>query len=100
MVAASQRMSTPLRYLREIAKERKGEPPVTDNERVIRGQALRWADRLLENHEIVDVTEHGMVEVRPARSDEIDKDGGLVDLAAWAVPGYVPRHRRNGRGRG
>lgn len=100
MIAPNQRMATPLRYLREISKERKGESPVTGHERIIRRQAIRWAARQRDNREIVDVTEHGIVEVRPAGADELDEDGKLIELAAWALPGWVAPHRRNGRGRG
>jgi hypothetical protein len=100
MVAPNQRMTTPLRYLREVSKQRRGENPVTDAESVIRRQALRWEVRLKENREIVDITEHGFVEVRPARADELDEQGNLLDLAAWAVPGWNAPHRRSGRGRG
>lgn len=100
IIAPSQRMATPLRYLREISKERRGEHPVTDNERTIRGQAIRWEARLQDNRELVDVTDLGMVEVRPARADEL-KDGKLIDIAAWAIPGWdTTARRRNGRGRG
>jgi hypothetical protein len=100
MVAASQRMATPLRYLREISKERRHEAAVSDTELVVRDRAIRWAARLQANREIVDVTDLGIVEVRPAREDELDKDGKLIELAAWAIPGYQPRHRVSGRGRG
>jgi hypothetical protein len=100
MVAPSERMSTSLRYLREISKQRRGEAPVTDHERIIRRQAIKWEARLRENREVVDVTENGLVEVRPARAHELDEDGRLIELAAWAIPGYQVRHRLNGRGRG
>jgi hypothetical protein len=99
-VAANQRMSTALRYLREVSKQRRGEEPVTPTEAVIRRQALRWAIRLQENREIVDITEHGFVEVRPARADELDGKGNLLELAAWAIPGRVPPQRHSLRGRG
>jgi hypothetical protein len=100
MVAATQRMATPLRYLREISKERRGEAPASDTERYVRKQAIRFEARLKENREIVDVTPNGFVEVRPAREHELDECGNLVELSAWAVPGYEPRHRLSGRGRG
>lgn len=99
-VAPNQRMSTPLRYLREISKQRRGEQPVTDSERIIRRQALRWEARNRENREIVDITEHGFVEVRPARADELDEQGNLLELAAWAIPGGVSPQRHSLRGRG
>lgn len=100
MVAATQRMATPLRYLREISKERRGEAPVSDSERHVRRQAIRFEARLRENREIVDVTAAGVVEVRPAREGELHPDGSLIELSAWAIPGYQPRHRLSGRGRG
>jgi hypothetical protein len=99
-VAPTQRMATPLRYLREIAKQRAGEAPVSENERIIRAAALRWEGRLRENREIADITELGIVEVRPARADELDGKGNLLELAAWALPGWTARPRRSGRGRG
>jgi hypothetical protein len=99
-VAPNQRMTTPLRYLREISKERRGEAPVTENEAIVRRQAIRWEARMMENREIVDIIATGTVEVRPARADELDKDGNLLELAAWALPGWEPPARRNGRGRG
>lgn len=99
-VAPNQRMSTPLRYLREVSKHRRGEQAVTDSERIIRRQALRWAVRNQENREIVDITEHGFVEVRPARADELDEHGNLLELAAWAIPGRRAPQRQSLRGRG
>ena len=99
-VAPSQRMATELRYLREISKERRGEHPVTDNESTMRHRAIRWEARMRENREIVDVTELGIVEVRPARAHELNEDGSLTEIAAWAVPGWKHRHRLSGRGRG
>ena len=99
-VAPNQRMSTPLRYLREVSAWRRGEQPVGDAGRNIRRQALRWAARLQENREIVDVTDNGFVEIRPARADELDERGNLLELAAWAIPGGVPPQRHSLRGRG
>lgn len=100
-VPPGQRMSTPLRYLREISAHRRGEPPVTDHQRTQRNQALRWEARLRENREIVDLTPNGIVEVRPARADELDNQGKLLELAAWAIPGRELAHRRQSlRGRG
>lgn len=100
-VAPSQRMTTPLRYLREISKQRRGEEPYTPTEAAMRRQALRWEARLRENREIVDVTSNGIVEVRPARADELDDQGQLIELAAWAIPGRnFPRQRESLRGRG
>lgn len=89
-VAPSQRMSTPLRYLREISKERRNEEPFTDAEAVMRRQALRWEMRLRANREIVDLGEHGRVLVRPAKPGELDGKGNLIDVAAWALPGWEP----------
>lgn len=99
-IAPNQRMSTPLRYLREISKERRGEEPYTSTEAAMRRQALRWETRLRENREIVDFTEHGVVEVRPARPDELDERGELIELVAWVLPGGVPPQRHSLRGRG
>jgi hypothetical protein len=99
-LAPSQRMSTPLRYLRELSKERRGDAPASDYERTIRGQAIRWEARLRENLEVVDVTELGIVEVRPARADEIGSDGRLIEIAAWAIHGWERKPRQNMRGRG
>jgi hypothetical protein len=99
-VAPSQRMATPLRYLREISKQRRGEAPVTDSEAIQRRQALAWEARMRDNREIVDLTSHGIVEVRPAGADELDAEGQLRELAAWALPGWQSPGRRSGRGRG
>ncbi len=99
-VAPSQRMSTPLRYLREISKQRRGEAPVTDNESIMRRQALRWESRLRANREIVDITPNGIVEIRPAMAGELGEDGELLELVAWAIPGYEMRGRESLRGRG
>lgn len=100
-VAPSQRMSTPLRYLREISKQRRGEEPYTTTEAAMRRQAQRWAERNMANREIVDVTPNGIIEVRPARADELDDNGQLLELAAWAIPGRsFPRQRQSLRGRG
>jgi len=99
-VAANQRMATPLRYLREIAKERRGEAPVTANEAIVRKQALKWESALKTNLEIVDLTGNGIVTVRPARADELDDHGRLIDVAAWALPGWQSPSRVNLRGRG
>jgi len=100
-VAPSERMSTPLRYLREISAHRRGGEPATDHQRTQRNQALRWEARLRENREIVDITANGLVEVRPARADELDEDGKLIELAAWAIPGHGLAHQRQSlRGRG
>jgi hypothetical protein len=99
-VAPSQRMATPLRYLRELSKHRQGEAPVTGTEATVRRQALRWEGLMRDNKEIADLTEHGMVVVRPARADELDEKGGLIDVAAWALPGWQAPARRNSRGRG
>jgi len=99
-VAPNQRMATELRYLREISKERCGEAAVTDNEAVMRHRAIRWEARMRENREIADVTELGSVIVRPARADELNEDGSLREVAAWALPGWKHRHRQSGRGRG
>lgn len=100
-IAPSQRMTTPLRYLREISKQRRGEEPYTHTEAMMRRQALRWEARNRANREIVDVTDHGTVIVRPARADELDDQGNLIELAAWAIPGRdFPRQRQPLRGRG
>lgn len=99
-VAPNQRMSTPLRYLREISKQRRGEAPYTDTEAAMRRQALRWEERLRENREIVDFNDNGTVIVRPARADELDEHGQLIELAAWILPGGVPPQRHSLRGRG
>jgi len=99
-IAPNQRMATPLRHLRELSKERRGEAPVTDNEAIVRQQAIRWEARLRDNLEIADITDRGVVEIRPARADELDGDGKLIELAAWVLPGWVPAVRRNARGRG
>lgn len=99
-LAPSQRMATPVRYLREVSKARRGESPVTEHEAVSRRQALRWAARLQENREIVDISENGYVLVRPARADELDSKGNLIELAAWAIPGRQAPQRRSLRGRG
>jgi hypothetical protein len=99
-VAPSERMSTPLRYLREISQERRGEAPFTDHARQARRQALRWEARLRERREITDLTDRGRVIVRPARADELGRDGQLLELAAWALPGWEPRPRVNARQQG
>lgn len=99
-VAPNQRMTTPLRYLREISKQRRGEAPVTDNEAIMRRQALRWEARIRANREIVDITPNGIVEVRPAMAGELDDEGRLLELAAWAIPGHELRARESLRGRG
>ena len=98
-VAPSQRMTTPLRYLREISKQRRGEEPYTPTEATMRRQALKWEARLRANREIVDIT-NGVVVVRPARAGELDEAGNLRELAAWAIPGGVPPQRHSLRGRG
>jgi hypothetical protein len=99
-VAPNQRMSTPLRYLREVSKERKHEEPFTDAEAVMRRQALRWEVRLRANREIVDLGEHGRVLVRPAKPGELDAKGELIDVAAWVLPGWEPlADRRTVHGR-
>lgn len=89
-VAPNQRMSTPLRYLREVSKERRHEEPFTDAEATMRRQALKWETRLRANKEIVDLGEHGRVLVRAARPDELDGKGELKEIAAWALPGWEP----------
>lgn len=99
-VAPNQRMTTPLRYLREISAERRGEAPVGDSGRMRRRQALRWEARQRDNREIVDINDNQMVIVRPARPDELDEKGNLIELAAWAIPGGVPPQRHSLRGRG
>jgi hypothetical protein len=99
-IAPSQRMSTPLRYLREISKQRRGEEPYTPTEATMRRQALRWEARLRGNREIVDFNDNGTVVVRPARADELDGKGELIELAAWVLPGGVPPQRHSLRGRG
>jgi hypothetical protein len=99
-VPASHRMATELRYLREVSAEQNSEAPVGDSGRARRRQALRWAERLRENREIVDLTSQGIPVVRPAGAAELDKNGNLIELAAWALPGWEPPARRNGRGRG
>jgi hypothetical protein len=99
-VATNNWMATPLRYLREIAKDRRGEAPVTDNEAIIRGQALRWEGRLRENRQIADLTSDGQVIIRPAKEDELDEDGQILEIAAWVLPGRELVTRRSRRGRG
>jgi len=99
-LSEKQRMSTPIRYLREISKHRRGEQPYTPTEATMRRQALKWEARLRENREIVDFTENGVVVVRPARADELDEAGNLRELVAWAIPGGVPPQRHSLRGRG
>lgn len=100
-IAPSQRMTTPLRYLREISQQRRGEEPYTPTGAERRRQALRWEARLRENREIVDITANGIIEVRPAGADELDDQGNLLELAAWAIPGRsFPRQRQSLRGRG
>lgn len=99
-IAPSQRMTTPLRYLREISKQRRGEDPYTHTEATMRRQALKWEIRLRENREMVDFNENGTVIVRPARADELDSKGNLKELVAWVLPGHVPPQRQSLRGRG
>lgn len=99
-VAPDQRMKTPLRYLREISKHRRGEEPYTSTEATMRRQALKWETRQRENREIVDITDNGVVIVRPARADELDDKGNLKELVAWILPGHVPSQRQSLRGRG
>jgi hypothetical protein len=99
-IAPNQRMSTPLRYLREISKQRRGEQPYTDTEAAMRRQALRWEEKLRANREIVDFNDHGTVLVRPARADELDDSGQLRELVAWVLPGGEPPKRLSLRGRG
>jgi hypothetical protein len=96
----NQRMSTPVRYLREVSKQRRGEEPYTPTEATMRRQALRWEARLRGNREIVDFNDNGTVVVRPARADELDGKGELIELAAWVLPGGVPPQRHSLRGRG
>lgn len=96
-----ERMSTPIRYLREVSKQRRGEEPYTSWEATQRRQALRWEARLRENREIVDLSENGRVVVRPAGPDELDDKGQLLELATWAIPGRsFPGQRHSLRGRG
>lgn len=99
-VAENHWMATPLRYLREIAKERRGQAALTDNEKTVRGQALRWEGRLRESKEIVDIAEGGQVVVRPARADELDEQGDLLEIVAWVLPGQEIAAGQSRRGRG
>jgi hypothetical protein len=73
---------------------------LSENEAIVRRQAIRWEARMRGNREIVDIIATGTVEIRPAMASEMDRDGNLVELAAWALPGWEPPARRNGRGRG
>jgi len=99
-VAPNQRMSTPLRYLREVSKERRGQEPFTEAEATMRRQALKWETRLKANKEIVDLGEHGRVLVRPAKPGELASNGELREIAAWAIPGWEPLpDRRTAHGR-
>jgi hypothetical protein len=93
-------MATPVRYLREIWNERNGRPALSDGTAKIRRAALRWEGRLRETREIVDITSLGEVIVRPAVPDELDEDGNLAEISAWAVPGLAPARRATRRGRG
>jgi hypothetical protein len=99
-VAENHWMATPLRYLREIAKERRGQAPLTDNEHRVRGQALRWEGRLREAKELVDIADGGQVVVRPARADELDSQGELLEIVAWVLPGQEIAAGVSRRGRG
>ena len=91
-------MDTSVRYLREIWNARQQKPALTEHQRIARRSALKWEAGLRETRHIVDITADGRPIVRSARADELDADGNLLEITAWAIPGReVPYQTRNGR---
>jgi hypothetical protein len=87
-------MAQPLRYLREISKERRGDRPVGPDESKLRGMALSWEHNLLLMGFIADLDANGVPFTRPAEPAELDEDGKPAALAAWLLPGW--REEPNG----
>ena len=81
-------MARILLFLREVAKDRRGEPTVLPYEVKLRAQALSWARNLGMMGSIVDLDPHGVPITRPATAGELGEDGQPAKLAAWLLPGW------------
>jgi hypothetical protein len=90
LVASGHTMARPLLLLREIAKERRGEPAKPGDEAKLRGQALRWEQNLPLMGSIVDLDSAGVPIIRRATAAELGEDGRPAALAAWLLPGWRP----------
>lgn len=99
-VAENYWMATPTRYLREVWADRQGQPAVTGSGQDRRRAALRWEGKLRETRQIVDITSLGEVVIRPAAEHELDDQGDLIEITAWAIPGRESSLAPSRRGRG
>jgi hypothetical protein len=80
---------TILRYIRELAKDARGIPPLDSQwGRQTRQAALHWGDRLALNGEIADLDSKGFPIVRRAVASEKDVHGNPLAVAAWLLPGW------------
>jgi hypothetical protein len=78
-----------LRYLRELAKEDRGEAaPDTESGRKLRTSALNWRDDMMARGGIVDIDLYGEPIIRHPVKSERDADGRPLALVAWAIPGW------------
>lgn len=89
-VAGKYKNATELRYLRELAKDARGEHPhpAEVSKVKLRISALNWRDKTLASGQILDLSVHGEPFYRFPTKHERDKEGRPLALAAWMLPGW------------
>lgn len=90
-VAAVHKNATELRYLRELAKDARGEHPDPNevSKVKLRLSALNWRDGILaEGKLILDLDANGKPIYRIPSKHERDNEGRPLALAAWMLPGW------------
>lgn len=75
--------SLPLRRLRQVERLRAGAHVAPEEASKARG----WEARMRQERTVVDMDPSGQPNVRPARPDELDRNGDLIDLIARPLPG-------------
>jgi hypothetical protein len=89
-VADGHAMDRTLLFLREVAKEGRGEEAKPGDEAKLRAQAIRWSHNLPLMGSIVDLDNAGVPIVRQATAAELGEDGRPAALAAWLLDGWRP----------
>ena len=82
------RMDTPIRYMREIAKDARGDRPKEPRQVAFRISALNWRDGTIAAGEILDLSSKGVPQIRIANRAEREADGTTKAIAAWLLPGW------------
>jgi hypothetical protein len=90
-LATEHKNDTPIRYLREIAKEARGQVPREDWQVKLRRNALNWHEGTIGAGQLVDLDPRGVPFTRFATAGERNADGTSKAIAAWLLPGWRGR---------